>query len=134
MMEINEFIYSVIQQSMNLSIQWIHLVHNELDEVINTKESMIKWTYLLHEFDYTMKSFCLIFDELIFLQQSMIRWTHLKHEFNYKENQWIHVFSHIIINECISTMKGHEYEYYVSIHLFGNIFVHEKSQIRNPMS
>jgi hypothetical protein len=139
MREINRWIH--LKHEFNYDgNKWIHLfsyitinefIHTrnslgtkQVYEVIYTQKLMIKWFYLLHEFKHTMKSCCLVFDEFIDLRQSMIRWTHLKHEFNYKENQWTHVFSHIIINECISTMNGHEFKYYVSFHLFWNIFVH----------
>ncbi len=44
MSNMNEFMQSVISQSMNSSVQWIHLVPNDLDEFVYIQESMIKWT------------------------------------------------------------------------------------------
>ncbi len=88
MSKMNEFMHSVISQSMNSSVQWIHLVPNDLDEFVYTQESMIKWTHLLHEVNCTMNSFSHNFNEFIYLQ-SCIKWIHLIHEFNYEENQWM---------------------------------------------
>jgi hypothetical protein len=96
MSNMNEFMHSVISQSINSSVQWIHLVPNDLDEYIYMQESMIKWTHLLHEVNCTMNSFSQNFDEFIYLQ-SCIEWTHLIHEFNYEENQWMSLYKSWIL-------------------------------------
>ncbi len=90
MSNMNEFMHSIISQSMNSLVQWIHLVPNDLDELIYTEESMIKWTHLLHKVNCKMNSFSQNFDEFIHVK-SYIKWTHLIHEFNYEENQWMNL-------------------------------------------